>query len=415
LVSVGGTGNGPGVIQNFVSQDNQPLNSNASPATPGQLEIMWATGLGPIKGSDATAPPVGTLSTQVEVFVGGISATVVYAGRSGCCSAEDQIVFQVPSNAPVGCWVPVYIRTGGATLSNAVTMAISSDGSPCSEPSNPLAATFVRGGKIGTIRLFRASTHEDVGVRSTVDVANDSLIYDFAQAPPNPFAYGFLFSQPPAGTCNLLLQQGDYWIGSTPKPPSPPHRFNPGSAFTLGTAQGPRSLTIDPSLRSLFLGTYAPVAAGLSNTLVLNPGTYLLSAAGGPDVGAFQAQMTIPAALNWTNRDQISPVNRANPLTLAWSGLNADQNMAILGGNVDLPTNSSAIFYCIAPAGSSSFTIPAAILSAVPATRANPLRSKSAIYLFSTTLPNGSAITVPGIDAALAIAGHMLGKTVMFQ
>ena len=78
-----GTGIGPGIFQNFVSQSVQALNSAFSTAKPGQVVTMWATGLGPIDGNDSQAPPVGTLPFNVEIFVGGRPVTkVLYAGRA---------------------------------------------------------------------------------------------------------------------------------------------------------------------------------------------------------------------------------------------------------------------------------------------------------------------------------------------
>src|ERR1700730_9728922 len=120
-----GTGIGPGVLYNFVAQDNQPVNSPTITAKHGQVITLWGTGLGPVTGPDNIAPTAGNLPVQVEVFVGGQPAAVQYSGRSTCCSGVDQIVFTVPDNAPQGCWVPVYVRTGGTTVSNAVSMGIS--------------------------------------------------------------------------------------------------------------------------------------------------------------------------------------------------------------------------------------------------------------------------------------------------
>jgi uncharacterized protein (TIGR03437 family) len=132
IFSALGTGEGPGILQNFISQTDQPINSPTITAQPGQTITLWGTGLGPVSFPDNQAPKAGSLPVKTEVFVGGVSAAVQYSGRTPCCSGTDQIVFQVPNNAPQGCWVPVYVRTGGTTISNVVTMAISSDPNSCS-------------------------------------------------------------------------------------------------------------------------------------------------------------------------------------------------------------------------------------------------------------------------------------------
>src|SRR5205823_4973582 len=151
-----GTGLGPGILQNFVSQTNQPINSATIAAQPGQVITLWGTGLGPVA-TDNVAPTAGNLSTKVELSVGGVTAGTLYSGRTPCCAGVDQIVFQVPSNAPLGCWVPVYVRTAGTTVSNFVTMAITADGSPCLQTGLP----FVTGGKSGIFSTLRVTTRED--------------------------------------------------------------------------------------------------------------------------------------------------------------------------------------------------------------------------------------------------------------
>src|SRR5712692_7859995 len=72
-------GIGPGIFFNFLAQDNQPLNSPAVPATPGQVITLYGTGLGPAVGfADNIAPPAVKLPIATEVFVGGKSAIVAY-------------------------------------------------------------------------------------------------------------------------------------------------------------------------------------------------------------------------------------------------------------------------------------------------------------------------------------------------
>src|SRR5262249_50898869 len=53
-----GSGGGPGILQNFVTQANQPINSPTITAQPGQTITLWGTGLGPVP-SDTIAPSAG--------------------------------------------------------------------------------------------------------------------------------------------------------------------------------------------------------------------------------------------------------------------------------------------------------------------------------------------------------------------
>src|SRR5581483_10967373 len=75
-------GYGPGVVQNFVSAENQPINSSVAPAAPGQVITIWGTGLGPVTFPDNVAPAAGNVSTPVTVTIGGQPAAVAYSGRS---------------------------------------------------------------------------------------------------------------------------------------------------------------------------------------------------------------------------------------------------------------------------------------------------------------------------------------------
>ena len=409
----GGTA-GPGALLNFIASDNQPFNSLLVSAKPGQVVTAYGTGLGPVA-ADNVAPTPVSLPFPVQVFVGGQSATVAYSGRSPCCSGLDQIVFTVPASAPSGCWVPVYAMVGGVT-SNFATMAIGPNGGACSEPSIADAAGFIKGGKIGTLRLFRTNTHEDIGTRAPLDVTTDHFLYDFAAPASDQFAYASLFSQPPAGTCNVLSGSGDLFGGivAPPTPAKIPRRLDGGVNFTLTGPRGSLPIAVPAPTPAVQIGRSGPSGL-LPNQLYLDPGSYTLQSSGGADVASFSIPLTVAAPFSWTNRDQLSGIDRTQALTLNWSGLAADQTMLILGGNVDLPTNSSALFYCIAPAGASSFTIPASVLAAVPATRSNVLQSKGAIYIGNIAPSDGKPFTAPGLDSALAVTGFLSGKTVTFR
>ncbi|MEZ5362895.1 MAG: hypothetical protein R2748_11275 [Bryobacterales bacterium] len=106
-------GNGLAVFQNFVSSANQPMNGPLSPIATGGVGTLWGVGLGPVDGDEASGPLPGDLGRDLEVWVGGVRVTnILYAGRSGCCSGIDQIVFEVPPGAE-GCYLPVVVVLDG--------------------------------------------------------------------------------------------------------------------------------------------------------------------------------------------------------------------------------------------------------------------------------------------------------------
>ncbi|HYL73572.1 MAG TPA: hypothetical protein VEU96_05175 [Bryobacteraceae bacterium] len=420
IFSVNPGGLGPGVMQNFVSASSTPVNTPTVAAQPGQTIILYGTGLGAGLNADNVAPQAGNLATKTEVFVGGQIAATQYTGRSPCCAGLDQIVFQVPQNAPLGCWVPVQIRTSGTTVSNTVTMAISSDGSPCTDSANALTTPFLAGQKIGLVALLRTDVNEDVGLKKTGNVKTDVAMMTFQQENPLPAApFNAVISLPPAGACTAFTAAGDLLDGDSIPGSDPGAKFlSAGASFTLTGAAGNRTVRRTATNARNFqpLG-FTYTGTQLKIGLFLDPGNFSLTGSGGSDVGQIQASVTLPnpTGLTWTNRDQTSIIDRSKGFTVNWAGAPADQPVIVFGGGVDVPTNSSAVFACVAPAGASSFTVPPVALGNLPATRLNLLQSKDAIYVGALPASNPTSFSASGIDIGAIMAGAFAGKTVIFQ
>jgi uncharacterized protein (TIGR03437 family) len=121
------------IAQNYVGPSSYPLNQPSTPAMPGQVVLVWGTGLGPISTPDNVAPgaaAVDMTNVPVAITVGGIPAPRLYAGRQSQSAAVDNIYFTIPAGVPFGCQVPLAITAGGVS-SNGTTIAVTSDGSPC--------------------------------------------------------------------------------------------------------------------------------------------------------------------------------------------------------------------------------------------------------------------------------------------
>jgi uncharacterized protein (TIGR03437 family) len=409
VITFTGSGSGAAALQNVAGDGSLTLNSNANSATPGQTEQVYLTGLGPIAAPDNQPPPVSVPLTPVEVWVGGVPATVTYSGRSPCCSGLDQIDFVVPSNAPLGCWVPLQVRTSKATVSNGGSMAIAANGGACSEPDNPLTSAIVQGGSVGELWLTRTAVHQDVGVTNPIDITGDTLQYLARKQPGGPFVSPPLLAAPPPGTCQVYAGTGDYWSTGKLADSTAFTPLDPGTQFQVKGQGGSQSVNLAGG--GAALGSQLPVWS-LANTLYLSPGDFTVSGGGGADVAAVNISLSMGAPLTWTNRNQTTTVNRGAPLTLNWSGGPGGQQVTILGENSDLRTNSSALFYCVAPAGVTSFTVPPQVLAFIPPTRPNPLDSTSIIFVISTSY---TPFTAQGLAAGLASAVFETGKTVVFQ
>jgi len=405
---------GPGVIQNFISQSNQPVNSPFKPAMPGQIEIMWATGLGPVTFPDNNTPKSGNLPTPLEVWVGGQPVTnIMYDGRSSY-PGVDEIIFNVPASAPLGCWVPVQVRTEGIMLSNAVTMAITADGSPCKEPGNPLGQKLLTGGNIGVVGLTRIQAQSGfvTPVNQTIDLATLSLRQEIS----GPFPFNPLFSFPPAGSCTLYTAPGDL-LGDDSLPGTAPSGayLSAGPIFSVSGAINVGSVpAFNAPLPTQIVGVELQV--GTKDKLVFDAGSTVgMSSQGGGNLSGFSVATTMPGVLTWTNEDQIQIIDRSQPLNITWSGAATGSTVMILGVNSDQPSDSSAAFLCVAPGNSTSFTVPSYILYGVHATRGWPFQSQAELFVGALPLANPATFQETGLDLGGAYPVVIQSKQVIFQ
>ena len=108
-------GSGAGAILN----QDYSINLPNAPAPKGSVVAVYMTGEGDTIGAVDGAIATGLLSPVLEVTatVGGLPATVLYAGTSpGIVTGAMQVNVQIPANAPSGPAVPLVIMVGtGAT------------------------------------------------------------------------------------------------------------------------------------------------------------------------------------------------------------------------------------------------------------------------------------------------------------
>jgi len=408
IFSVNSAGFGPGVLTNYVSSASQPVNSLQASAVPGQVITLWGTGLGPVTGGDNVAPPAGNLKASTEVFVGGVSATVSYHGRSPCCAAEDQIVFTVPENAPTGCYVPVLARVAGTTVSNAVTMAISSKGGACSDPANPAAQAIAAGGNIGAIVAQRIIT--------SAPTTDDSVFADFRKIASGPWAFDSVYSLPPLGTCTTYVMEGDVINGSA---------LLPGEASTANvlaaganlTAQGPGgSIQVPgPAPFGALLGGQDP-AEKLTTPFFDVPGGATFSTSGGTDVDPITANVNTPAGITWTNQNALGTINRSKGFTVTWSGGNpASDNAIVVGIGENLSSNVSTVVICLADVSVNSFIVAPPFLANLAATNLADTTTAGALFVGSLPMKKPGQFSAKGLNTGIAAFSALDALAVAFQ
>ncbi|HTB11569.1 MAG TPA: hypothetical protein VK752_08360 [Bryobacteraceae bacterium] len=416
IFSSTGTGQGPGSIQNY-SATGLPLNGLNAPASIGQLEILYGVGLGAALGPDNMQPVSGNLPTQVEVFVGGVSATVLYSGRASCCSGIDQINFMIPSGAPSGCWVPVAVRTQGTIVSNTVTMAVGA-GSSCTEPNNPLATALISGGRQASLFAARISTRHDVNVVAALEAMSDYAAGTLFQQQSGAYNFNPYVSLPPAGSCTTYSvssyspSEVPLFTGLTPTGKA----LNAGTLSIAGSSGAPLAIPTNlvPGYAAGYLGGAVPLISQLPATLFLNPGAFTMAAQGGTDIPAFSVPFTMPAPFTWTNRDSLNSVTRSQPLTVSWTGVASGATVFVAGGGADIPNSASTAFVCLAHPGDLTLTVPPLVLANVPAQHTRASQSLGVIYVGEMPLTSPTVFTA-GTASGQLLPAQVLGKSVSFQ
>lgn len=360
IFTVSAQGYGLGIVQNFNSATDQPLNSLAAAARRGQVVIAWATGLGPGLNADNVPPQVGDLPVNVEVFVGGARVTnKLYSGRSAQFAGTDQIIFEIPADAPTGCWVPIQVRVDGRIVSNTVTIAIADADTPCSDPRNPFGAVFRDGGKLGALLAQKIEVSADVDPIPPFIDGSEWAAVALREEAGGPSSFNPVFSWPPVGSCVTYGVRADYLRDLDLPFPSPSVRgLDGGGSVTVSAGTSEREMQSDPALSGYY---ESRITTGFApeDSFIADAATIDLTSAGGADVGALAAAIPISPAPVWSNRDQVRTITPNRDFTMRWEPPGGDgQLVGIGGGAVNFTGNATAIFACLADASAGQFTVP---------------------------------------------------------
>jgi len=366
IFTVDSSGQGPGImtyadyslVSSYKASNCGGPNTTCGAANPGDTLILWATGLGPVNGDDASGAglAVNMPNLPLKLWLGGVAAQVQYQGRSGCCIGEDQIVFTVPDGVPTGCGVPLAVQMGNF-VSNTVAIPVATGSRSC-DFIDPAIARIDPAQLSGTLTL---------GVPELDHFFNDSgngfkdlvqNVFFSGSVPPSlePFA-GTYLSNIPIGTCTsqTLLGNG----GNNGPDFMNLTVLDSGSSLTITGPNGSMTTTVKP-------GDTATLSAAGS---FLVPGDYTITGAGGKDVGPFTAKVTIPALPALTSPKGPTNFSRTKPLTVTWTPNSSPTHVAIQISSFVanfVANNVGVEIDCTAPVGAGTFTIPTYVLLALP-------------------------------------------------
>ncbi|HEY6392094.1 MAG TPA: hypothetical protein VIX89_12495 [Bryobacteraceae bacterium] len=414
-------GTGPAASQH--GTDSSPILLTTA-AKPGETIVLYATGLGAIAGADNVPPGAVQVGSNVVVTVAGKVVTPDYAGRSPAFPGLDQINFKIPTDVTTGCYVPAAVTASGQ-VSQDFVLSIAATGSVCTHPlglTQSSLATLDSGGTVNVglfqvLRAFLAIFGGSIeGAGGLFDNVNSNGVFQMYNR--IPVAFGTAPYPAPLNGCVAVDQS------------------NTGSGFMAPDFSliGGKELIADP----LAMSVTAP--GGNDNILrqdtggylsvftqphpILGPGALSISGSGGVDVGAFNAKITLPENLDWTNRGNFSTVPQSD-LTIVWTGGNLSGSNPVLTvfGNSTVvnakdPSKSRAkSFYCAAPASAGRAVVPAAIRQQIPSSNASD--GETAFASLGITTGGFASFTAPltkgTLNSGVIAYGEAIVLTVKYQ
>ena len=413
LFTLNGGGTGPAVL---TTPDFKVI-TYTNAAVEGDVLSAWATGLTPLQGRpDNTAAEFFDPQLPVEVIVGGRQANIRYRGRAPGLAGLDQIVFDVPPGAR-GCNVSLVVKVGGA-ISNFSTLAVGGANRLCSDPNGLSEADVskaLQGGlRVGTIGLNRTSIKTAVPGAGSIQSRSDSAFADFTRYD----ADGFIRSQGIGGTTLGNCVVATFGGETAPTDPFAATKLNAGPQLTLTGPGGTRSITRDARSGfynvSLGMAQVIPGVPTPGSTLFLEPGTYTVTGPGGPDVGTFNARLTVPQPLT-TNLDSIATVSRGSSLNVTWSGGAANEYIFISGFSARQNPTAGAVFTCTERASVGRFQVPPEVLLAMPPSDVIQGAALGNLSVSSIPFNDATRFTASGLDLGFITYATLESKSVPYQ
>ena len=133
-----------------VHYSNNQLVTPTSPAAPGEILVLYGTGVGKLNNPPPTgvAVPISPLATPVDPFtmtLGGAPVPVLFTGLTPGCAGLVQMDIQLPATLPAGSSLPVVIQFPGGA-SPVVNLAV--QGSTTSAPKLTLSTSALAFGSV---------------------------------------------------------------------------------------------------------------------------------------------------------------------------------------------------------------------------------------------------------------------------
>lgn len=383
LDTLSGQPTGTGVATDPLSASGAIFNYTTS-AKPGQIVTLWGSGLGadPQDSDTVFTTSPHAVNVPLTVYVGGIPASIQYAGSSGYPGLVQINVF-IPADVTPGCGVPI-VGVVGSIPSNTVTLPVAPDGGVCTDAVHGVDGR----GLLSAQTSFTSGT-----IAVALDTTQKQNVSAFVSA-------GFLKeTNVPYLAGYGLVTLGGCLVQPSPPPPQPAITSLAAGNITITGPGG--TLPVTQNTVGSLISYELNLPAGY---FPATGGTFTISATGSADVKPFSVTVSDPQPLVWTNQAAITAVDRTTPVTVTWSGGIPGTYVQIGGGSTII--SASAAFLCLAPVEAGQFTIPAYVLEATPV-------GSGGISLINQSAP--VAFPASGLGTTFAVAETESSISVPFK
>lgn len=400
ILTANQSGLGPAAAFDANSNPLRPANS----ANPGDTITLWGTGLGPIAGDESVAQPQDLSNIPIEVDIGGINSAVAFHGRSQY-PGLDQINVVVPHGA-LGCSVSVVVRAGNI-VSNSASIPVAPANRTCFDAGTGTVESLNRpaGFTVGLFNLFRSIVFNPAFSPAVHGVDIGSAVFE-PLLPAKTYAIGQGAPFPSAGSC-LAFPSRIQTAPSAPSSPAapPPIFLDAGPSIHFTGPAGAANLALPGGSSTASQFTYGSIIDNLNPPFLPDSGgTFSIdNGSGGPDVGPFSVQFTIPPAVIWTNFSSIGSIERTRSLTLTWTGGDPNGIVQIRANSFAQDQSLEVALACSALVSAGQFTIPASALLALPPYQLPPQGGIEPQLSLQTN--EVLLFSAPGLDAAEFVVG----------
>ncbi len=323
---------GPLNAQNINPDGTAASNGLANPAQPGQPVVIWGTGLG------------ATPQSAVQITLGGVAQTVLYAGAAPGEPGLNQINFRIAAGTPDGCYVPLIVTYGTQSVTSFLSKT--SDGMPCHHPFQlSVAAMQVLDGG-SSIQTGEITMSTGIEAASS-DQASRQESAQFQSMYLNASQTASYFVGTPSGgaqPCTTGLSSGisESFLGGG---------FDP---TTLG------AVTLKSTASTLTLPwNSSPPAGSPLNDLppaVIAAGPWTWSNSGGSSLAASSFNFALPPPIQIAGGAPLT-LHRSQSQSITWNGSAYDAN-ATLQLSLTAQYPGSPVLTCSVPAQAGAVTLP---------------------------------------------------------